>query len=116
MQITDGIPYKNGVLYRADGSRQPIFECHSQCSCANTCGLRVIQNNPRGCLDLLEIFKTPSTGLGVRATERIPRGTFIAEYVGERVGEATMILREEIYNELELLYSFSLDYGVTECD
>jgi histone-lysine N-methyltransferase SUV39H len=55
-------------------------------------------------------------GLGVRTMEPIPRGTFVAEYVGERVSEATIGLREEIYNELGLMYSFALDYGVTECD
>ncbi len=31
----------------------------------------------------LEVFKTEAKGWGVRCREKIPRGTFICEYVGE---------------------------------
>uniref|UniRef100_A0A0D9VIG0 SET domain-containing protein n=1 Tax=Leersia perrieri TaxID=77586 RepID=A0A0D9VIG0_9ORYZ len=48
-----------------------IKECWSKCGCTRNCGNRVV-------------FLTPGKkGWGLRSTEKLPRGAFVCEYVGE---------------------------------
>jgi hypothetical protein len=47
----------------------------------------------------------------VRATRLIKRGTFIGEYIGEKIDPHTASIRGKVYDRAELLYNFSLDYS-----
>nr|CAB3453218.1 unnamed protein product [Digitaria exilis] len=77
---------KNGgeIPFNSDGAivqASPlIYECGPLCSCPPTCHNRVSQH---GVKIPLEIFKTGTTGWGVRSLSSISSGTFICEYVGE---------------------------------
>jgi SET domain-containing protein len=41
----------------------------------------------------LEVFRVGPKGWGVRAREAIPRGAFVAEYVGELIDDKTATKR-----------------------
>ncbi|XP_047448804.1 histone-lysine N-methyltransferase EHMT1a [Mugil cephalus] len=73
--------------------REPpvLFECNHACSCWRTCRNRVVQNGLR---TRLQLFRTHKMGWGVRATQDIPQGTFICEYVGEIITDAEANKRE----------------------
>ncbi|KAK8459700.1 hypothetical protein SEVIR_2G193500v4 [Setaria viridis] len=77
---------KNGgeIPFNSDGAiieaRPLIYECGPSCRCPPTCHNRVSQH---GVKIPLEIFKTGSTGWGVRSLSSISSGSFICEYVGE---------------------------------
>ncbi|XP_069576175.1 histone-lysine N-methyltransferase EHMT1a isoform X1 [Brachyistius frenatus] len=73
--------------------REPpvLFECNHACSCWRTCRNRVVQNGLRA---RLQLFRTQKMGWGVKATQDIPQGTFICEYVGEIVTDAEADTRE----------------------
>lgn len=59
----------------------PIYECNSRCQCGTDCRNRVVQ---RGIQYDLCIFKTANgRGWGVRTLERIPKNSFVMEYLGE---------------------------------
>ncbi|KAL6899423.1 hypothetical protein ACP4OV_006081 [Aristida adscensionis] len=61
--------------------RKFIKECWRKCSCSRYCGNRVVQ---RGITRNLQVFLTPGKkGWGLRAAEKLPRGAFVCEYVGE---------------------------------
>jgi histone-lysine N-methyltransferase SUV39H len=84
------------VSYTLDGkiidfSRKVIYECNSKCGCGEECTNRVVQC---GRQILLEIYKTPNRGWGVRALQRIEEGSFFTEYVGKIISivEAEMLL------------------------
>lgn len=64
-----------------------IFECHSSCKCAQSCGNRVVQKplNYR-----LELFKTKDCGWGVRTLNDLPEGTFISCYFGDLLPDAEL--------------------------
>ena len=83
---------KEGQLYDNNYHKDfdLIYECHQGCSCdPKLCPNRVIQ---KGSKIPLQLFQTVSgCGWGVRSLEWIPKGTYIAEYVGE-------ILEESIVN------------------
>ncbi|KAK9146027.1 hypothetical protein Sjap_005930 [Stephania japonica] len=57
-----------------------VYECGPSCKCPPSCYNRVSQH---GIKFPLEIFKTKSTGWGVRSLSSIPSGSFICEYTGE---------------------------------
>lgn len=60
-----------------------IYECNSGCKCNyKTCNNRVIQH---GSQVKLALFRTKSRGWGVRALDRIKRGSFVGIYTGELV-------------------------------
>ena len=59
-----------------------IYECGPLCKCPPSCNNRVSQNGIRF---PLEVFKTKSTGWGVRSRNYIPSGSFICEYAGELI-------------------------------
>ncbi|KAJ8899362.1 hypothetical protein K2173_018336 [Erythroxylum novogranatense] len=61
--------------------RKYIKECWFKCGCHKQCGNRVVQ---RGTNCKLQVFFTPEgKGWGVRTLEKLPKGTFVCEYVGE---------------------------------
>lgn len=76
--------HKNGRLSSRQIERDLIFECNSKCKCPPDCANRQVQ---RGRQFKLEIFRTESKvkGWGVRALEKIPKGSFITHYPGEVV-------------------------------
>ncbi|VAI48545.1 unnamed protein product [Triticum turgidum subsp. durum] len=71
---------ENGKIILQEG--YPIYECNSLCTCDASCKNKVLQ---QGLLVKLELFRTDNKGWAVRATEPIPQGTFVCEYVGEVV-------------------------------
>ena len=59
----------------------PIYECNSKCSCGPDCPNRVVQ---QGRKHRVCVFRTANNrGWGVKAMQRIRKGSFIMEYVGE---------------------------------
>ncbi|EFH68454.1 hypothetical protein ARALYDRAFT_470383 [Arabidopsis lyrata subsp. lyrata] len=61
--------------------RGAIKECWIKCGCTKICGNRVIQ---RGIQNKLQVFFTPNgKGWGLRTLEKLPKGAFICEYIGE---------------------------------
>ncbi|XWS36484.1 hypothetical protein CRYUN_Cryun20dG0089300 [Craigia yunnanensis] len=61
--------------------RKVIKECWSKCGCNKLCGNRVVQ---RGVNYKLQVFLTPDgKGWGLRTLEKLPKGAFICEFVGE---------------------------------
>ncbi len=52
-------------------------------------------------------------GLGVRATNPIPAGTFIGEYVGEKIDERESEIRNLVYESFGLMFVFRLDIDAT---
>lgn len=58
-----------------------ITECNPFCKCPKSCINRVIQRC--GVRFRIQLFRTRTIGWGVRALEKIPKGSFVCEYVGE---------------------------------
>ncbi|XP_014672681.1 PREDICTED: histone-lysine N-methyltransferase SUV39H2-like [Priapulus caudatus] len=59
----------------------PVYECNKRCRCGPECPNRVVQKGPT-CK--LCIFRTENNrGWGVKTLQRIRKGTFVMEYVGE---------------------------------
>lgn len=96
-----------------DSERTAIYQCHSQCTCSPKCRLRSIALS-RGNTRNLELFNYPGKGLGVRTREKIYKGSFIVEYVGERITHGLSRIRSEVYMKFDLLYSFQLDFHLEE--
>ncbi|XP_043472802.1 histone-lysine N-methyltransferase SETMAR [Leptopilina heterotoma] len=61
----------------------PTVECNSHCLCGETCGNRLVQRGPLGCLNVVE---AQGRGLGLSTSRLIRKGQFICEYAGEVVG------------------------------
>ncbi|XP_021718538.1 histone-lysine N-methyltransferase SUVR5-like isoform X1 [Chenopodium quinoa] len=61
-----------------------IYECNNLCKCSSNCPNRVLQNGVRV---KMEVFKTLKKGWALRAGEKILRGTFVCEFVGEVLNE-----------------------------
>lgn len=69
----------NDLIFFCSGSA--IYECNSKCTCGPDCWNRVVQ---LGSQVKLAIFKTKNgCGWGVKAKQKIKKGTFIMEYLGE---------------------------------
>lgn len=69
----------NGCLSLRRGF--PIYECNKLCPCDKTCRNRVVQ---RGRKFKVCIFRTSNgRGWGVKAMQKIRKGSFVTEYVGE---------------------------------
>ncbi|KAL3521368.1 hypothetical protein ACH5RR_019517 [Cinchona calisaya] len=60
--------------------KRMVYECGPNCKCPPCCQNRVSQHGPQF---PLEVFRTKSTGWGVRSQVEIPSGSFICEYIGE---------------------------------
>lgn len=69
----------NGRLRVSRGT--PIYECNIRCKCGPDCLNRVAQNGRKV---KICIFRTPNgRGWGVKTLQKIKKGVFIMEYVGE---------------------------------
>ncbi|CAI5449362.1 unnamed protein product [Caenorhabditis angaria] len=71
---------------------KPLLECHSDCSCQQNCGNRVVQ---KGIRKKLEIFSTNAKGFGVKTLEIIDENEFVCEYAGECINEKEVERRNE---------------------
>ncbi|XP_006648891.1 histone-lysine N-methyltransferase, H3 lysine-9 specific SUVH6-like [Oryza brachyantha] len=80
-----------------------IYECGPSCGCPPTCHNRVSQH---GIKFRLQVFKTKSTGWGVRSLDFIPSGSFLCEYIGELLEEEEA---QERKND-EYLFGIGNDY------
>ncbi|XVE77969.1 hypothetical protein DITRI_Ditri13aG0107000 [Diplodiscus trichospermus] len=61
--------------------RKVIKECWSKCGCNKQCANRVVQ---RGLNYKLQVFLTPDgKGWGLKTLEKLPKGAFVCEFVGE---------------------------------
>lgn len=73
--------YKNKRLRVVKGT--PIYECNKRCKCGPDCPNRVVQ---LGRKFKLSIFRTANgRGWGVKTLQKIKKGSFVVEYVGEVV-------------------------------
>lgn len=111
-------PYSatDGKLRVLDG-RQAIFECNERCFCGPACPNRLVQKGRRARL-LLKRFPD-GRGWGVIADESLPRGTFVAQYVGEIISSKEATRRFRKYSSAQQMYLFDLDYNYDkgcECD
>ncbi|CAN1176869.1 Probable inactive histone-lysine N-methyltransferase SUVR2 [Linum perenne] len=62
-------------------NRKFIKECWRKCGCHMDCGNRVVQ---RGIKRKLQVFFTSDgKGWGLRTLEKLPKGAFVCEYIGE---------------------------------
>lgn len=95
--------YKQGkcgrVLMRLNKSKT-IVECGEMCKCSKKCINRLTQRKKE---IPLCIFKTKDRGWGVKAVTKIAKGSFIAEYVGELIGQ------DEANARLQTAYLFDLN-------
>lgn len=58
----------------------PIFECNKKCKCTASCSNRVVQHDSKV---KVCIYKTRKCGWGVKASQIIQKGQFVARYIGE---------------------------------
>jgi len=83
--------YAHNCVRLAPG--MPIYECNDRCNCGPDCLNRVVQ---KGRKHRVCIFRTANgRGWGVKAMQKIKRGSFIMEYVGE-VGKLVPFIAVEM--------------------
>ncbi|XP_075525833.1 histone-lysine N-methyltransferase SUV39H2-like isoform X4 [Dermacentor variabilis] len=100
----------SGTLSAPFGS--PIFECNRLCRCDINCPNRVVQ---RGCKIPLTIFRTTNgRGWGVRTEQRINKGTFVMEYLGQVITDEEAEKRGKWYDDHGTTYLFDLDYHLQD--
>lgn len=101
---------KAGILRsRILHSREPIYECHSGCSCSKNCPNRVVE---RGRTIPLQIFRTEDNrGWGVKSPVDIKMGQFVDRYLGEIITseEADRRRKETAIAQRKDVYLFALD-------
>ncbi|KAI9470247.1 hypothetical protein LPJ78_000531 [Coemansia sp. RSA 989] len=85
-----------------------LLECGPRCACDAQCQTRVVQHGSRV---KFEIRRFPLKGWGVVARAPIPRGTFVAEYVGELITFEEAEQRGAADSARGLTYLFDLDMG-----
>lgn len=91
----------------------PIYECNKKCLCGSDCLNRIVQ---KGRQVPLSIFRTDNgCGWGVRTLEKIKKGTFVMEYVGEVITNEEAEQRGKAYDAAGRTYLFDLDYDEKEC-
>eukprot|EP00250_Pteridium_aquilinum_P014879 c22256_g1_i1 orf=87-4457(-) len=83
-----------------------VYECNSICSCHENCQNRVLQ---KGVQVKLEVYKTRHKGWAVRAAQRITRGTFVCEYIGEVLDDCEANKRGERYDKEGCSYLYDID-------
>ncbi|MCP4486209.1 MAG: SET domain-containing protein [Gammaproteobacteria bacterium] len=84
-QCSQKLCYDTSGRLRMDLPPDVIYECNSGCGCASDggrCPNRVVQF---GRVVRLAIFRTFSTGWGLKTLEPIPMGTFVCILVGEMI-------------------------------
>ncbi|KAI9501294.1 hypothetical protein BX070DRAFT_228669 [Coemansia spiralis] len=91
----------------------PLMECSSKCQCGKNCKTKVVQ---KGTTVGFEIRRFNLKGWGVVTKRDIPRGTFIAEYVGEIISfeEAERRGIEDTAVGLTYLFDMDMACGYTE--
>ncbi|KAJ2549495.1 hypothetical protein EV175_004428 [Coemansia sp. RSA 1933] len=111
-------PCMQELCYDANGRVQvpvsvPLLECGPLCTCGSGCRARVVQ---RGTHIEFEIRRFAQKGWGAITKRMIPRGTFIAEYVGEVISFEEAERRGLEDTAVGLTYLFDLDMacGSTE--
>ncbi|KAK9749926.1 hypothetical protein RND81_02G160000 [Saponaria officinalis] len=82
-----------------------VHECNHLCKCEKTCPNRVLQNGVRV---KLEVFKTEKKGWAVRSREKILRGTFVCELIGEVLGMHEANRRRIRYGKNSCGYIFDI--------
>ncbi|KAK6922779.1 SUVR5, C2H2-type Zinc finger, 3 repeats, partial [Dillenia turbinata] len=88
-----------------------VYECNFLCGCSRTCKNRVLQSGIRV---KLEVFKTEKKGWAVRAGEKIPRGTFVCEYIGEVLEKEEANKRYNRYDKEGSSYQFDIGAHVND--
>ncbi len=76
-----------------------IVECSAACGCSDACANRVVSRGVRARLEVFGTARYGERGWGVRARERIPRGTFVCEYAGELVSSEEATRRHRLREE-----------------
>ncbi|XP_005106418.1 histone-lysine N-methyltransferase SUV39H2 [Aplysia californica] len=90
----------------------PIFECNMRCKCGPDCVNRVAQ---KGRTFKVCIFRTPNgRGWGVKTLQKIKKGSFVMEYVGEVISNEEAERRGKEYDACGLTYLFDLDFHDAE--
>ncbi|KAK3102045.1 hypothetical protein FSP39_008354 [Pinctada imbricata] len=91
----------------------PIYECNKRCKCGPECPNRVVQ---LGRKFKLCIFRTKNgRGWGVKTLQRIKKGSFVVEYVGEVITNEEAERRGKHYDAVGRTYLFDLDYNTGDC-
>ncbi|ESO04628.1 hypothetical protein HELRODRAFT_131923, partial [Helobdella robusta] len=91
----------------------PIYECNKRCSCSANCINRVVQ---KGRKYPVSIFRTSDgRGWGVKSLEKIPKGAFVEEYIGEVILSEEAEKRGQQDNSEGLTYLFDLDFYSRDC-
>ncbi|PVD24367.1 hypothetical protein C0Q70_14848 [Pomacea canaliculata] len=103
--------YKNKRLRVPQGT--PVYECNKRCKCGPECPNRVVQNGRKF---KVCIFRTSNArGWGVKTLQRIKKGSFVMEYVGEVITNEEAERRGKIYDAEGRTYLFDLDYNDGDC-
>ncbi|XP_044501339.1 probable inactive histone-lysine N-methyltransferase SUVR2 isoform X2 [Mangifera indica] len=104
-----------GIIEPCKGhlKRNIIKECWSKCGCYRQCGNRVVQ---RGINCKLQVFFTPDgKGWGLRTLEKLQKGAFVCEFVGEIVTIRELYERNiERHNCPVLLDAYWASKGVSK--
>ncbi|XP_060071011.1 histone-lysine N-methyltransferase SUV39H1-like [Ylistrum balloti] len=91
----------------------PIYECNKRCKCGPECPNRVVQQG-RKCK--LCVFRTSNgRGWGVKTMQKIKKGSFVVEYVGEVITNEEAERRGRYYDAVGRTYLFDLDYNDGDC-
>ncbi|KAJ1285879.1 hypothetical protein BS78_03G312200 [Paspalum vaginatum] len=84
------LPYSSSGLLVC---RKPmVYECGGSCRCSFNCRNRVTQ---KGVRIHFEVFKTENKGWGLRSWDAVRAGSFICEYVGEVIDDASDNLNDD---------------------
>ncbi|VVC24191.1 Histone H3-K9 methyltransferase,Chromo/chromo shadow domain,SET domain,Pre-SET domain,Chromo [Cinara cedri] len=85
----------------------PIYECNRKCKCKSTCNNRVVQ---LGTTVNISIYKTRKCGWGIKTSQNIKKGQFIALYTGEviTINESEKRLQEKT-SFLEYMWNLDFD-------
>ena len=88
------LPYGPDKLLNVSGAsgthHPPLFECHRECRCDQSCPTRVVQC---GVKHRLEVFKADGKGYGLATLEVIKQNSFVCEYAGEVLTAGTARIR-----------------------
>lgn len=91
----------------------PIYECNRRCCCGPECINRMVQHGRKV---KLAIFRTSNgCGWGVKALQKIRKGEFVMEYVGEVITNEEAEKRGKVYDAEGRTYLFDLDYNDGDC-
>ncbi|XP_013394122.1 histone-lysine N-methyltransferase SUV39H1-A [Lingula anatina] len=91
----------------------PIYECNKRCACPPECPNRVVQHGRKF---KVSIFRTHNgRGWGVKTKQKIKKGSFVMEYVGEVITNEEAEKRGRVYDAEGRTYLFDLDYNDGDC-